>query len=172
MLVSASHRATTLMRPLAIASLRMFLPHQPEPMSAVRYLCPAFAASNGAALNARPAAAVVLRKFLRVEYIAQLFFRFTTTTSPRPLRQYTWPFASTGAVQHLPPSTCARAVGLNPDATAGAIINSPVPLSAMSFPSAMITPPEPNAGCDHFSVPVSNSRHFSAAFSVVSPSTP
>src|SRR5262245_12787630 len=42
-----------------MASLRMFFPHQPEPINAVRYLRPDSAPRSGTALKARLAAAAV-----------------------------------------------------------------------------------------------------------------
>jgi hypothetical protein len=69
---SASHNAMTFTRSLVIASLRMFLPHHPEPMSAVRYLRPGSAPNKGTALKATVTAALVFRKWRRVNFMIGL----------------------------------------------------------------------------------------------------
>ena len=55
---------------------------------------------------------------------------------------------------------------------AGAIISVPMPLRAMSRPSAILRAPVRKSLCAHFSVPVANSRHLMPPIEVVSPSTP
>ena len=49
---SGSARATAEHSPEAIASRRMFIPHQPDPMSAVLYFLPGWALRRGAAERA------------------------------------------------------------------------------------------------------------------------
>ncbi|GEP42155.1 hypothetical protein BGE01nite_14460 [Brevifollis gellanilyticus] len=50
------------MRPEAIASRRMFIPHQPLPMSAVRYFFPSAAANGSAAIENETAEAEEIKE--------------------------------------------------------------------------------------------------------------
>ena len=71
--LSASHSATTFTRPPAMASRRMFLPHQPEPMSAVRnFRAGSAARMNGAAVKAAPATVAVRMNWRRSSVDAEV----------------------------------------------------------------------------------------------------
>src|SRR5262245_61921114 len=63
--VSTSARATTFDRPAATASRRMFIPHQPQPSRAVRYLRPAWASTYGPRPRTRGAAPAAARNWRR-----------------------------------------------------------------------------------------------------------
>src|SRR5436190_6166390 len=114
MFSSTSQRAHTFTCPEFMASVRMFIPHQPEPMSAVRNFLSDFCPSNGTAPNATDAADAE-RKWRRLvmtqtdatgSHTGNRFLSHHASSSSAPKSDSTWPSTSMLGVLVWPVMSC------------------------------------------------------------------